>query len=194
LEKTTDESVNNAVGTIKTKPKFKRALAFSINVLQKLALESGTQCRDNCFVLQRDGAIGSFSSLLEHHPDDEEIVKASGKCLQQVLKLLPFDQVVINMINNDIPKRCVEIIEFKDTTEANKELFLDILGRLCFRVEEFSKFYDQGVAKLAVSQLKTIIKVDWETQTEPARKISEGYIKLCAGIASKLILNLRKHN
>ena len=131
--------------------------------------------------------------LLEHHPDDEEIVKTAGKCLQQVLKLLPYDTVVINMINLEVPKRCGEIIEFKDTTESNKELYLDIMSRMCFRLEEFSKFYEQGIAKLAVAQLKNVLKVDWDTQTEQARKISEGYIKLGAGIASNLLPNFRKH-
>ena len=128
-----------------------------------------------------------FSALLEHHPDDEEIVKVCGKCLLQVLKLLPYDRVAVGMLNYDIAARAVEVIEFKDTTEANKELYIEILTRLCYKVPELDKFYTQGVAKLVTQKIKELNSGDWESQSEAARKISEGYIKLAAAIAANTL-------
>lgn len=200
FEKRKDDAIDNAVNSIKAKPKFKRGLAFSINCLQKAAIESGTQNRDNCFFLHRgityidpDGGISCFALLLENHPDDEEIVKTCGKCIQQVLKLLTFEKVVANNIDCGIPARAIEVIEFASTTEENKELYIDILNRLCWRINEFDKFYDQGVSKHVSKQLAACLAVDWEAQTDAQRKISEGYIKLACGIASKHRLIIREH-
>ena len=125
------------MNTIKQKPKFKRALAFSINCLQKAACESGTSNRDNCYYLFRDGGVTSFSLLLEHHPDDEEIVRICGKCLLQVQKLLVYEKVAFGMIAADIPSKAIEVIEFKETTDANKELYIEILTKLCMKGKEF---------------------------------------------------------
>ena len=200
FEKRKDDAIDNAVNSIKAKPKFKRGLAFSINCLQKAALESGTQNRDNCFFLHRgnqfsdpDGGVACFSLLLEHHPDDEEIVKTCGKCLQQVLKLLIFEKVVANAIECGIPAKAVEVIQFESTTAANKELYIDILERLCLKIPEFNKFYDQGVATLVSKQLAASLAVDWDTQTDEQKKTTEAYIRLASGIASKTPLIIRKH-
>lgn len=52
-EKKNDDAIDNAVKTIVAKPKFKRGLEFTINCLQKAALESGTQNREKCWYLHR---------------------------------------------------------------------------------------------------------------------------------------------
>lgn len=91
------------------------------------------------------------------------------------------------MIENKIPARAIEVIEFKETTEANKELYIDILTRMCVRTQEFNKFYDQGAVKHVVDKMKTLLAVDWDTQTEAQRKQSEGYIRLASAIAKSTI-------
>lgn len=145
-----------------------------------------------------DGGIECFACLLDNHPDDEEIVKTCGQCLQQILKLLVFQQIVINMIEKTIPAKAVEVIEFKDdqgtgTSEKNVELYLDILARLCWKVPEFDKFYDQGVPKMVSKKLSECLTIEWDNQTDAQKKMTELYIRLAAGIASKLLLTFRKH-
>lgn len=98
-----------------------------------------------------------------------------------------------NNIDSGIPAKAVEVIEFPQTTDDNRELYIDILARLCWKITEFDKFYEQGVAKLASKQLEASLAVDWETQTDVQKRITEGYIRLASGITSKLLLTFRKH-
>lgn len=134
-----------------------------------------------------------FACLLEHHSDDEKIVKTCGECLQQVLKLLMFEQIVVKMIDATIPAKAVEVIEFKDTTDKNRELYIDILARLCWKVPEFDKFYEQGVPKMVSAKLAECLTVEWDKQTDAQKQTTELYIRLAAGIASRLLFNFRKH-
>jgi hypothetical protein len=128
--------------------------------------------------------VKAFSALLEHHCDDQELTKLCGRCLQQILKILPYDSVIINMINLKILARSVEVVEFPEVVDDNKELFTDIMTRLCLNCEEFSKFFEEGVVKLVDAFFKDIVKADWDTLPEKTRKLNDGYIRLGAALVS----------